>query len=405
MFAAMLMMPFLALISNTVEGQTGFVSTRGKEIVSPDGKPLLLRGINLGNWLEPEGYMFKFKETSSPRLIYDLIDELVGPDKAREFWAAYRMNYITKADIEFIKHTGFNSVRVPFNYRLFVQKEDPIVWDSTGFTLLDSLVAWCRETGVWAVLDMHCAPGGQTGDNIDDSYGYPFLFGSEKSEELTVALWQEIARRYKDETAVAGYDLLNEPIAPYFDIEKLNPQLEPLYKRVSSAIRQVDTNHIIILGGSQWDSNFKIFGKPFDSKLIYTFHKYWSDTTESVIKEYLDFRDSNNVPIWLGESGENSDTWIGAFRRLLERYNVGWCFWPYKKLDAKSCIVSVRTTREYDSITTFADGDRSLFEKIRKARPETFEAAKILSELIEEVRLQNCDVNAGYIKALDLESR
>jgi hypothetical protein len=37
------------------------VTTRGREFVAPDGRPLFLKGINLGNWLLPEGYMFKFK--------------------------------------------------------------------------------------------------------------------------------------------------------------------------------------------------------------------------------------------------------------------------------------------------------------------------------------------------------
>ncbi len=362
---------FVALLVNGSPGQTGFVTTRGRDIIAPDGRPLLLKGINLGNWLEPEGYMFKFKQASSPRLIYEVFDELVGPEKSKEFWNTFRRNYITRKDIEFIKSLGLNSVRVPFNYRLLVDEDDNVRWNSQGFELLDSLVTWCREMGIWVILDMHCAPGGQTGDNIDDSYGYPYLFDSGMSQDLAVRLWARIAERYKHEKTVIGYDLLNEPIAPYFDVEKLNPLLEPFYERVAAEIRKVDTNHIIILGGAQWDSNFKIFGKPFDTKLIYTFHKYWSDTAQSVIQEYLDFRDRNDVSIWLGESGENNDKWINSFRQLLERNNVGWCFWPYKKLDARSCIASVSMTEEYRLIIGFAESDRSTFEKIRRSRPPT----------------------------------
>lgn len=394
---------FLALLASTSCGQTGFVSARGKEIVSPDGKPIILKGINLGNWLEPEGYMFKFKEASSLRLIFEVIDELVGPDKAREFWATYRLNYITQKDIEFIKKVGFNSVRIPFNYRLFVQNEDPVRWDSTGFGLLDSVVNWCGGSRLFVVLDMHCAPGGQTGDNIDDSYGYPFLFESEKSQQLAALLWQRIAERYRDNTTIIGYDLLNEPIAPYFDTLKLNPLLVPLYKRLTAAIREVDRNHIIIVGGAQWDTNFKIFGMPFDSNLVYTFHKYWSDTTESVIQEYLDFRDMHNVPLWLGESGENNGRWIDSFRRMLERDSIGWCFWPYKKLSSGSCVVSIKTAKGYDEIIRFANSDRTSFDEIRKNRHEMSEAIKALEDFLDDCKLQNCDVNAEYIKALGLE--
>ncbi|MCL5020808.1 MAG: glycoside hydrolase family 5 protein [Bacteroidetes bacterium] len=381
----------------------GFVSTQGKEIVGPDGKPLLLKGINLGNWLEPEGYMFEFKQANSPRLIYEVFDELVGPENAEEFWNAYRNNYITRKDIDFIKSTGLNSVRVPFDYRLFVRDGDPIAWDSTGFTMLDSVVTWCREAGLWVILDMHCAPGGQTGDNIDDSYGFPFLFESKKSQELTVKLWQKIAERYRNETTVIGYDLLNEPIAPYFDVDKLNPMLEPLYKKITAAIRLVDKNHLIILGGAQWDSNFNVFGKPFDSKLVYTFHKYWSDTTQSVIQEYIDFRNKYDVPVWLGESGENKYGWIDSFRRLLEKNDIGWCFWPYKKLDAPSCIASIKITKEYESIMKFADADRSTFEKIRKNRPELAILEKAMLDYLSDCRLSNCTINEGYLEALGLK--
>jgi len=119
---------------------------------------------------------------------------------------------------------------------------------------------------------------------------------------VTVNLWRKIAARYRNEPAVIGYDLLNEPIAHYFDTASLNPKLEPLYRRIVSGIREVDRNHIIFLGGAQWDTNFKIFGRPFDPKLAYTFHKYWMTVNQDAIQEYLTFRDEYNVPIWMGES-------------------------------------------------------------------------------------------------------
>jgi Endoglucanase len=192
--------------------QNGFVITKGEEIVSPDGTPILLRGINLGNWLVPEGYMFKFDSATSPRLINNVLCELVGADEARMFWKKYRDNYITRDDILFIKKLGLNSVRVPFNWRLFTVEEYSDLWYGPGFEMLDRVVSWCKGANLWVVLDMHCAPGGQTGDNIDDSWGYPFLFESLESQQRTIQLWQKIAERYKDETTIIGYDLLNEPI-------------------------------------------------------------------------------------------------------------------------------------------------------------------------------------------------
>jgi hypothetical protein len=383
--------------------QSRFVNTRGQDLVSSSGKPLLLKGINLGNWLLPEGYMFKFKQTNSPRLIQTAIDELVGEDEARRFWKTYRDNYVTQADIQFIKQSGFNSVRVPFSYRLFVSDGPEPKLEGPGYELLDRVVDWCRKEGLYVVLDLHAAPGGQTGDNIDDSFGYPFLFESSESQELAVNLWRKIAARYRNEPTIIGYDLLNEPIAPYFDTASLNQKLEPLYRKIVSGIREVDRNHIVFLGGAQWDGNFKVFGPPFDPKLAYTFHKYWMPVKQEAIQEYLTFRDRYNVPIWMGESGENTDEWIDYYRKLLEANNIGWCFWPYKKLDATSCIASINPPVDWGIIVAFADGPRATFEDVRKNRPPKDKVQKALSDFLERIKFANCRVNRGYLKALGLE--
>ena len=388
----------LTVTPSAVSAQNKFVRTRGKEIVTPDGRPLLLKGIGLGNWLLPEGYMFKFKTTNSPRLIETAINQLVGEDEARKFWQTYRDNYITRDDIHFLKQAGFNSIRVPFSYRLFLS--DGAKLEEPGYELLDHLVDWCRRENLYVILDMHAAPGGQTGDNIDDSWGYPFLFESSESQQLTVDLWRKLAARYRSEPVVIGYDLLNEPIAPYFDTAALNPKLEPLYRKIAAGIREVDLNHVIFLGGAQWDGNFKVFGPPFDSNVVYTFHKYWFQVNEDAIKEYLAFREKYNVPVWLGESGENTDEWIDSFRRLLEAHDVGWCFWPYKKLNATSCITSINPPADWNVIVGFADGPRTTFEEVRKRRPPIAEARKVLGEYLEQVKFPNCRVNQGYLKGL-----
>lgn len=392
----------VCLAASSSPGQSKFVTTRGKDLISVDGKPLSLKGINLGNWLLPEGYMFKFKTTNSPRLIQAAVNELVGEDEARQFWRAYRDNYITQADIRFIKQSGFNSVRVPFSYRLFVSDASSPALEGPGYELLDRVIDWCRREGLYVILDMHAAPGGQTGDNIDDSFGYPFLFESPESQQLTINLWRKIAARYRDQPTVIGYDLLNEPIAHFFDIALLNPKLEPLYRRIVSGIREVDRNHIIFLGGAQWDTNFKVFGAPFDPKLVYTFHKYWMTVNQDAIQEYLGFREQNNVPIWMGESGENTDEWIDSFRQLLEAHDIGWCFWPYKKLEATSCIVSIDSPADWAAIVGFVEGPRRTFEEVRKHRPPKETIQKALSDYLERIKFANCKVNHGYLKALGL---
>jgi endoglucanase len=392
----------LLLLATSISshGQSRFVTTRGKDIVAADGKPLSLKGINLGNWLLPEGYMFKFKTTNSPQRIQTVINELVGEDEARRFWKTYHQNYITREDIGFIKASGFNSVRVPFSYRLFVSNTSPTRLEGEGYRLLDDVVGWCKQENLYVILDMHAAPGGQTGDNIDDSWGYPFLFESLESQDLTVSIWRKLAARYRNDSTVIGYDLLNEPIAHYFDAASLNPKLEPLYRKIVSGIREVDRNHIIFLGGAQWDTNFKVFGPPFDPKLVYTFHKYWMEVNQGAIQDFLDFRDKYKVPIWMGESGENTHEWISSFRKLLDANNIGWCFWPYKRMDATSCVVSINPPADWDAIVGFAEGPRVTYEEVRKNRPPKEKVQKALSDYLERIKFKNCRINQGYLKAL-----
>ncbi len=125
------------------------VQTRGRDLVGPDGAVLRLRGINLGNWLVPEGYMWRFeKGPQSPRQIQELVADLVGPDEARAFWTSWRDTYIAREDIRYLKKIGLNSVRVPFNYRLLTPEDRPGVWLDEGFALLDRVIGWCREEGL-----------------------------------------------------------------------------------------------------------------------------------------------------------------------------------------------------------------------------------------------------------------
>jgi hypothetical protein len=400
---AILLIATMSLAAGSVAQE--FVSTRGKQIISPDGSPLLLRGINVGNWLNPEGYMFEFDTAASARMINDVVSELLGPDEAVKFWETFRDNYITHDDIRFISSLGLNSIRVPFNYKLFTPEDHPDVWLPTGFEMLDRIIGWCKEEGLYVILDMHCAPGGQTGANIDDSRSYPFLFTSERSQERTIEIWKRIAKRYAAEPTVIGYDLLNEPLAHYFEDEDLSGGLEPLYKRIVKAIRTVDTNHIVFLGGGRWNTDFRPFGKPFDSKLVYTFHKYWMPPEQNEIQEYVDFRDRYDVPIWMGESGENTHGWIDSFRVLLEENDIGWCFWTYKRLNTRRSVMSITRPDDWGIISSYADGPRVTYEDVRENRPSVKISSAVLREYVSKTLFGQCRPNPGYIRALGISSQ
>jgi aryl-phospho-beta-D-glucosidase BglC (GH1 family) len=398
-FCAFLFCLALSLYS-PLFAQHGFVHTSGADVVDGNGKPLMLRGTNLGNWLEPEGYMFHFDGgPQSPSEIEALTRELIGPQKAEAFWKQWRETYITEADIDRIAKMGFNHVRVPFHWKFFATD------DAEGFRHIDQLVQWARKDGVYIVLDLHCAPGGQTGTNIDDSDGYPWLYTDAEAQAQTIAVWKRIAKHYANEPMVLGYDLLNEPIPHFPQLQQYNKDLEPLFKKLVAAVREVDKNHIVILGGAQWDSNFSVFGPPFDKNVMYTFHKYWTAPDVSVIKDYLDFRDKYHVPIWLGESGENKDEWITAFTKTLEDNHVSWCYWPYKKMDATSSPVTFDRPEHWDAVVklaAMAPGTGNAEKRIA-ARPSPEEALATFDDLLKKVQFSNERVNDGYVKALGLK--
>ena len=407
---SLLMVVALMMSANVMaKGGNGkkFVKVEGKNLVKPDGSKLFIQGTNLGNWLNPEGYMFGFSKTNSARFINEMFCQLVGPDFTAEFWKQFKDNYITRSDIDLIASTGANTIRLPFHYKLFTDEDYMgLTAAQDGFARVDSVVAWCRANGLYLILDMHDVPGGQTGDNIDDSYGYPWIFESEASQVLFCEIWRKIADRYKNEPVILGYELMNEPIAHYFENkDELSAKLEPLYKRAVKAIREVDNNHIVLLGGARWNSDFFMFEDwKFDDKLMYTCHRYGGDATAAAIKDYIDFRDKTGLPMYMGEIGHNTDEWQAAFARVMQENNIGYTFWPYKKLDG-SCLMAMKRPAGWEDVVKFAEAQRTTYQDIREARPDQAKARAAMQEFIDNCKWRNCEAQQGYIRSMLMEKK
>lgn len=389
-----------------VTQKNNYVRVSGPDLIQPDGQKLYIQGTNLGNWLNPEGYMFGFSRTNSAWMIDLLFKQAVGPDFTAKFWQTFKENYITRDDILFIKQQGANTIRLPFNYKLFTD-EDYMGLSSQqdGFKRIDDVVAWCKEAGLYLILDMHDCPGGQTGDNIDDGHGYPWLFESEPSRQLFCSIWRKIADRYKDEPIILGYELANEPIAHYFENkEELNQQLEPLYKRAVKAIREVDPYHVILLGGARWNSDFYMFTDwTFDQNIMYTCHRYGGEATKEAIKDYIDFRDKTNLPMYMGEIGHNTDQWQTDFVKVMKEVNIGYTFWPYKKIDG-SCMMGIRRPELWDSIVVkYSETPRGTYKEWREARPNQQQFRELLMQYAENSRFKNCQPQKDYIQTMGLK--
>jgi hypothetical protein len=157
-------------------------------------------------------------------------------------------------------------------------------------------------------------------------------------------------------------------------------------------------------GGAQWDGNFKVFkDSKFDDKMMYTCHRYWCDTLQANIQDFVQFRDSVNLPVYMGETGENTNQWIAGWTRLMERNNIGWTYWPYKKMASNACMVTVPEPENWNMVVQFTKADRSSFAKIREARPDQEIVKKAMTDLLENMKFKNCTRNAGYISAMGMK--
>lgn len=364
-----------------------FLRTSGQYMVNESNDTILLRGIGLGNWLLPEGYMWHFGNNGDrPRKIEKIISDITSPQFSENFWKEFRQNYITEKDIKKIAELGFNSVRPALNARVFMTEGDTAVFIEENFALLDSLVAWCGKYNIYVVLDMHGAPGGQTGQNIDDSpKDEPELFMDPRNEDRLMRLWLKLVDRYKDNPVVAGYDLLNEPLPENTGAaEKYKHLLEPMYKKLTSEIRKIDKKHMIILEGYNWANNWSVFGEPFDDNLVYQFHYYCWDNPDHLndISYYLKERERLNVPVWVGETGERNAKIYFATTQYFEKNNIGWSFWPWKKIDNQQVIYSINAPEGYDKIIEYSRGGE---------KPSIELAEKALTQLLVNMKVENCE--------------
>lgn len=384
-----------------------FVGVEGRNIVTPDGVPLQLRGVNLGFWLMPEGYWWGLNDAYTPRQYYDLFADLIGPEGSRRFWYQFQDGFITRADILYIKSLGFNSVRVPFDYRLFADEYYLGSYEPRGFELLDRLAAWCREAGLWVVLDMHAAPGSQAGWHSDDGYTWPWLFEEQGQvcRNQTIEIWTRIAKHYRNDTVVIGYDLLNEPIHQYCDTSRLNARLEPFYKELIAAMRKFDKNHLVFLAGAYWSRNFDVFSAPFDDKLVYTTHLYNFEHDYTSFDYFVNFSKKHNVPVWLGEFGERQPSFVDSLRTLCEANGIGWCLWSYKKMSNNRCIAQIPTPEHWDSIAAYSEAHFTGYADRVAARPANLISTNACEQFLRNMLFDNCMKSDFYFSALGINAK
>jgi aryl-phospho-beta-D-glucosidase BglC (GH1 family) len=367
----------------------------GTTIVDENQNEVLLRGVGLGGWMLQEGYMMNSNGGADTQHEFkEKLNLLVGADNTNQFYQNWLDNFITEQDINAIADWGFNSVRVALHYNLLTLpiEEEPVEGDNTwlesGFERIDELMSWCSANNIYLILDLHAAPGGQGSDAAISDYDpdKPSLWESELNRDKTVALWGQLADRYKDEPWMGGYGLLNE--VNWWPLD--GSVLRAFYIETTQAIRAVDQNHIIFIGGNSWSNDFSGLTPPWDSNLVYEFHKYWSYNDTESIQWVLDMQNQHNIPLWCGETGENSNVWYKDAMSLYETNNIGWSCWPYKRIATTVAPYSVSSNPNYEAIINFWKGEGP--------EPSVASAMAGLNQLTDDILLEN---NTFYKDVVD----
>ena len=370
-----------------------FLRVDGRRIVNTRGEEFLPLGVAFGNWLLCEGNMWGFGEGNyydRPRRFEALIRELCGSEYADGFWQRFRNNFVTEADVEAISQYGFNSVRIPINWRILLEDEPGVRFIEEGFELIERCVGWCEKRGLYVFLDLHGAVGGQTGTHIDDSINnIPRLFIDGECYQKTLEIWRELARRYRDRWIIGGYDLLNEPLSG--DHKRYTDRLADFYDDCIKAIREIDKRHIIILEGTDGSSNPEVFTRKFDDNSVISPHMYRLMPCEESFEPWLALSEKFDLPLWLGETGRGRPEWFTAAYTLSLQLGMGVNFWPWKRTAWRVGACSVPAPEGWEQIVAYTRGGK---------HPGYENSQRILDNFLENMLYENCDKRENVVDAV-----
>jgi len=352
------------------------------KIVDSKGNSVRLRGPNIGGFMMMENFINGFVGSESGQR--DALVEALGPTKAQFFFSRWLDHIFAEEDVRFIKDLGATVIRLPMNYRHFENDEEPFVYLEAGFERLNRVVDWCAQYGLYVVLELHAVQGWQNTDwHSDNDSRHTYFWTHKQFQARFLALWQEIARRYKDNQTVAGYGLMNEPVTnaprgrfdshyrPNFDI------MNRIYRQGVSAIRAFDPDHIIFLEGDLFSVLFSALEPPFAENLAYSSHNYNISTLGSgfypgminderwnrarQLRAYREmegtkYSEEYQVPLWISEFGSVFNGPAEEFgSRLLamedqidifETHGAHWSNWTYKDVGIMG-MVYVHPESEY----------------------------------------------------------
>lgn len=273
-----------------------------------------------------------------------------GESRTNEMIAVFQNNYITEADIQNIAKMNMNFVRVPVYWMDFALQDGTLRTDeNSGFAKLDWLLEVCAKYGIYVLIDFHGAPGGV---NCWASCGQASTIPTELyagdaetvawNQSVVLNIWSSLANRYKDNSTVAAYGLLNEPVLN-FDTNNAYEDLKyGFYDKIYQTVRGIDTNHIVIFEEfMDWNvatnrperkawTNYMFDKHPYDmpNYLSWQSQKNLADTTVSTMAQ---LQSQWDVPLVVGEFCLYyfSDIWDDFLSDLNENH-ISWTNWSYK---------------------------------------------------------------------------
>jgi len=241
--------------SSSDEGLT-LLHTDGAKWAKASGNQVLLKGTNLGNWLVQEFWMMGQGGngvTDQCTLEAKLTERFTYPEKERLI-KLFRDSWITERDWDQLQAFGFNVVRLPILWSVIEDENNPKTLRADAWHYLDWAIAEGKKRGIYVILDLHGAHGGQTPNDHTGCSGQNKYWTTPEYQDRTKWLWEQIATKYKDEPAVAAYDPLNEPWGS--TAEDMAVRVTELYQ----TIRAIDSKHIVMLPSHY--GNIEVYGDP-----------------------------------------------------------------------------------------------------------------------------------------------
>jgi len=381
-------------------------------VLDARGAPVLLRCVGLSPWLIPEGYLVGegglAAISTSPTQVRQRLEDLVGPVQAGVFWQQWIEHFVTEDDFARLHAQGFNCVRLPLNFRSLVESDasGQVYFRPEAIAPVDHAVAWGERHGIFVVLDLHDAPGGQnpapTSSDVPSNDRVARLWygpAAAENQRKTVAFWRALASRYASTHSVAGYDLLNEPMLRADN----QSELPDLFRRIAAAVRQVDPNHMLILEGNNYAHDFDSLRSFPDANVMYEFHEYdifnrsWSHPTANSLAPFLSLRQATGHPLWLGEFGENTLEWQAQMVALMKSNNIGWSIWPWKRValsPSHPVIEAIQTPDAWQRIAGYLVG------KWFTAKPSPAQAQAGMSAMLQAIPTAKCREDEQLVRVL-----